>query len=395
MKKEMTRRSFVGLSGLGALSVALSGGIPASSKSADKLLLYAGTYTNSGKSKGIYVLEFDLKKGTLTPRHVVDGVAEPSFLAIAPDRKHLYAVNELVEFDGKPSGSVSAFAIDATGNLKFVNRQPSLGGAPCFISITANGRFALVANYVGGNLAILPISKDGSLGTPLAPIQHTGSGPNRDRQLAPHAHSFAPDAANRFALAADLGTDRLMIYGLDAETGKLVPGAAQASFAAKPGAGPRHFAFHPAGRHVFLINELSLSITSLNYDAAAGTLTEIETVPTLPAGASATGASCADIHVSPNGKFVYGSNRGHNSIVVYRFDAKTGKLSLVGHVATGGKRPRNFAIDPTGRYLLAANQDSDSIVVFRIDGRTGKPVPTGQTAAVPVPVCLKFMEPIK
>lgn len=356
------------------------------------MLLYIGTYTSTGKSEGIYVHKFNAETGKLTPLHTVKNVLEPSFLAIDKSRKYLYAVNELVEYEGKKSGAVSAFAIDQkTGNLQLLNKQPSLGDAPCFITTSENEKFVLVANYLGGNVSVYPIEKDGKLGASTDLAQHTGFGPNKDRQEAAHAHSITLDRNNRFAFAADLGIDKLMIYSFDAQTGKLKPNEAQAFYQTKAGAGPRHFSFHPKGKFAFLINELDLTITSLAYDEKLGTLKEIQTVPTLPAGISGASNSCADIHVSPNGKFLYGSNRGHNSIVSYKIDEKTGQLEYIEHVSTGGKKPRNFAIEPNGKFLLAANQDSDSIVVFRIDEKTGKLQSTANKAQVPVPVCLKFI----
>jgi 6-phosphogluconolactonase len=391
IKNKFTRREFLGIGLAGAASVMLSQKMNAQKK-AKELLLYIGTYTSTGKSEGIYVHKFNSETGKLAPLHVVKGVAEPSFLTIDKDRKYLYAVNELLEYEGKKSGAVSAFAVDQkTGNLRFLNRQTSLGGAPCFITTSENQKFVLVANYLGGNVTGFPIEKDGKLGASVSLAQHTGFGPNKDRQEAAHAHSITLDRNNRFAFAADLGIDKLMIYAFDAQTGKLKPNEAQAFFQTRGGAGPRHFSFHPNGKFAFLINELDLTITSLAYDEAAGTLKEIQTVPTLPEKALRAGATCADIHVSPNGKFLYGSNRGHNSLVSYRIDEETGRLEYIEHTPTGGKKPRNFAIEPNGKFLLAANQESDSVVVFRIDEKTGKLQATGNTAQVPVPVCLKFI----
>ena len=355
------------------------------------MLLYIGTYTSSGKSQGIYVHKFNAETGALTPLHTIKNVAEPSFLTIDKDRKYLYAVNELLEYEGKKSGAVSAFAIDRkTGNLEFLNRQTSLGGAPCFITASNNQKFVLVANYLGGNVSVYPVGKDGRLGASVDLVQHAGIGPNKDRQEAAHAHSITLDRNNRFAFAADLGIDKLMIYRFDDRTGKLTPNEAQPFYQTKAGAGPRHFSFHGNGKFAFLINELDLTITSLAYDEKNGTLKEIQTVPTLPAGAPTAGVTTADIHVSPNGKFLYGSNRGHNSLVSYKIDENTGKLEYIEHVSTGGKKPRNFTIAPDGKFLLVANQDSDNIVVFRIDEKTGKLQSTGSVAQVPVPVCLKF-----
>ena len=393
IKNKTTRRAFLAIGLSGAASLLVAGQTAAqTNKKAKEMLLYIGTYTSTGKSQGIYVHKFNAETGKLTPLHTVKDVLEPSFLTIDKSRKYLYAANELLEYEGKKSGAVSAFAIDQkTGNLQFLNKQPSLGDAPCFITSSENEKFVLVANYLGGNVSSFPIEKDGKLGASVDLAQHTGFGPNKDRQEAAHAHSITLDRNNRFAFAADLGIDKLMIYRFDDKTGKLNPNEAQAFYQTKPGAGPRHFSFHGSGKFAFLINELDLTITSLAYDEKLGTLKEIQTVPTLPAGVSGAGNSCADIHVSPNGKFLYGSNRGHNSIVSYKIDEKTGRLEYIEHVSTGGKKPRNFAIEPGGKFLLAANQDSDNIVVFRIDENTGKLRSTGNVAQVPVPVCLKFI----
>ncbi|MBK8811202.1 MAG: lactonase family protein [Acidobacteria bacterium] len=387
-----TRREFLG-TGLAAALMLTGNGRAQTKGKSRTMLLYVGTYTSKTKSEGIYVFRFDAATGNLQRLHIAKDVADPSYLTVSNDRKHLFAVNELVEYDGQKSGAVSAFAIDPeTGDLTFLNKQPSLGGAPCFITTSNDRKFALVANYVGGNISVFPIEKDGRLGASVALARHSGSGPRKDRQAAAHAHSINLDPANRYAFAADLGIDRLMIYAFDSQTGQLKPNDNQAYFQCKPGAGPRHFTFHPNGRLAFLINELDLSITSLSYDAERGTLKEIQTVPTLPANASTAGASCADIHVSPDGKFLYGSNRGHNSIVAYRVYQTTGKLEYLGHATAGIKKPRNFAIVPDGRFLLVANQESDSIVVFRRDLKTGKLTSTGISTSVPAPVCLKFIQ---
>ncbi len=393
IKNKFTRREFleIGLSGAASLMLAQKA-FAQTNKKSKVMLLYIGTYTSSGKSEGIYVHKFDLETGKLTPLHIVKDVLEPSFLTIDKSRKYLYAANELLEYEGKKSGAVSAFAIDQkTGNLQFLNKQSSLGDAPCFITTTENEKFALVANYLGGNVSVYPIEKNGKLGASVDLAQHTGFGPNTDRQKSAHAHSITLDRNNRFAFAADLGIDKLMIYAFDAKTGKLKPNEKQPFYQTKAGAGPRHFSFHPNGKQAFLINELDLTMTSLAYDEKIGTLKEIQIVSTLPAGVSTVGATCADIHVSPNGKFLYGSNRGHNSIVSYKIHEKTGRLEYIEHTLTGGKKPRNFAIAPDGKFLLVANQDSDNIVVFRIDEKTGKLQTTGNMAQVPVPVCLKFI----
>jgi len=361
-------------------------------KNPKEMLVYIGTYT-SGKSRseGIYIYKLDFASGALEPYKTVKNVVEPSFLAIDKNKKYLYAVNETIEYEGAKSGAVSAFAINQkTGDLEFLNKQPSLGGAPCHVSVSDNGKFVLVANYIGGNVAVFPIEKNGNLGAAIDLEQHGGeTGPNKDRQEAAHAHSINLDENNRFAVACDLGTDKIMVYQFDGESGKLKSNE-QPYFQTKAGAGPRHSVFHPNGKTAFVINELDSSVTSLSFDAKRGTLKEIQTIPTLPVGWAGAN-TCADIHVAPNGKFLYGSNRGHDSIVSYKINEKTGGLELVEHVSTGGKTPRNFAIDPSGKFLLAANQNSDSIVIFRIDEQSGKLSATGKTVQVPSPVCLKLI----
>lgn len=389
----ITRREFLAACGVAGLTMSL-GGLANSQNAgrARELLVYIGTYTSGeSKSEGIYICKLNPDSGALSLYRTVRGVEEPSFLAIDKGRKSLYAVNETVEYQGQKSGAVSAFAIDRkTGDLRFLNKQPSLGGAPCHVSVSDSGKFVLVANYLGGNAAVFPVEKDGRLGAAIDIEQHSVSGPNKERQKPPHAHSIVLDGKNRFAFVNDLGLDKVMIYRFDAKSGKLEPNAAQPFYETRPGAGPRHFKFHPNGKLAFVINELDMTVSSLAYDPKQGSLKEVHTLSTLPAGFSGAN-SCADIHVSPDGAFLYGSNRGHDSIVSYRIDDRTGKLEPIEHVPTRGKTPRNFAVDPTGKFLLVANQKSDSVVVFRIDGRSGELRPTGNKISVPSPVCLKLV----
>jgi 6-phosphogluconolactonase len=386
-----TRREFLSTAVAGSTALLLTRGVSATpSPWQREMRIYVGTYTSNSKSEGIYVCKFDLETGKITIISTATDVPDPSFLTLDRSGEHLYAVNELLEFEGKSSGSVSSFAVDPkTGSLKFVNKQPSMGGAPCHISIAENGKFILVANYLGGNVSVFQIGSDGRIGPSTDLAQHTGFGPNKDRQLSAHAHSITLDNNGRFAIAADLGIDRVMIYAFDRGLGRLKPNLAQPFFQAKPGAGPRHFAFHPKGKLAFVINELSSSVTSLSYDGKAGTLKEIETLSTLSPGFSGQN-TCADLHVSPDGKFLYGSNRGSDSIAVFSIDEDSGKLTFIENTPSGGKKPRNFAIDPTGNFLLAANQETGNIVVFRIDKRTGKLLNTGQAIDIPAPVCIKF-----
>jgi 6-phosphogluconolactonase len=330
--------------------------------------------------------------GALTEPELAAEIRNPSFLAIAPNRKFLYAVGEIDDFNGKRTGAVNAFSIDgASGKLTLLNQQSSEGTGPAHVAVDKSGKVVLVANYGGGSVSALPVQADGKLGEATSKIQHTGSSVNPSRQKEPHAHSFnlAPD--NRFAFAADLGLDKIFIYKLDSEKGTLTPNDPPFGVV-KPGSGPRHFAFHPNGRFAYVINEIVCTVTAFSYDAKRGALTEIETVSTLPPDeAMKPSYSTAEVQVHPSGKFVYGSNRGHNTIVVYAVDQKTGRLTWVENQSTQGKTPRNFGIEPGGRFLLAANQDSDDVFVYRIDLNTGKLTPTGASVKVGAPVCVKFL----
>ncbi len=356
---------------------------------ADKLQVYVGTYT-SGKSKGIYLMELDLATGALSAPELAAEVSNPSFLAIHPTRKFLYAVGEMNTFDGKKSGAVSAFAIDPkTGKLTLLNQQASQGGGPCHLVTDKDGKHVLVANYGGGSVAALPIQQDGKLGAATSFVQHKGSSVNPRRQEGPHAHSINLDAGNRFAVVADLGLDQLRVYRFDPAKGTLTANEPPSASVAA-GSGPRHFAFHPSGKHAFAINELTSTLTAFSYDSQKGVLRELQTLSTLPQDFKGNN-STAEVQVHPSGKFVYGSNRGHDSIAIFAFDPETGKMTAAGHESTQGKTPRNFALDPTGTYLLAENQASDSIVVFRIDPKTGSLKATGHKVEIPSPVCIRMM----
>jgi 6-phosphogluconolactonase len=385
------RREFLRLAGLGGLGLMLPSSIRVLSAKTRELLVYVGTYT-TGKSEGIYLYRLNLPSGELKHVATTTGVVNPSFLALAPSRRYLYAVNEVEDFDGKKSGALSSFAVDRrTGKLQALNQRSSLGDAPCYVTVDAGGRFVLVANYTGGNVAVFPVQSDGSLGQATDMKQDQGSSANRERQEGPHAHFIALDPSNRFAYSCDLGTDKIMIYRFDARNGKLLPGE-QPWVRVKPGAGPRHLAFYPSGKYVFVLNEMHATVTSFARDPEKGSLKELQTLPTLPKNFMGPNSS-ADIHVSPDGHFLYCSNRGHDSIAIFAIDQRHGALTLVGHEPTRGMTPRNFAIDPTGAFLLVANQKSDNIVVFRVDQKTGRLNSTGQVVTVPSPVCLKFTTP--
>lgn len=353
------------------------------------LWVYVGTYTGKG-SKGIYRFDLEPASGKLNSRALAGETANPSFLAIHPNRRFLYAVGEVADFSGKKSGTVSAFTIDPkTGDLALLNRQPSEGVGPCYIVVDRAGKHVLAANYGGGSACVLPVGADGRLGAATGFTQHKGSGTNPQRQEAPHAHSINLDAANRFAFVADLGLDKVFVYRYDAAKGTLTPNDPPAAEVA-PGAGPRHFAFHPDGRHAYVINELNSTVTPFAYDPERGVLKALPSVSTLPPGYRGN-TTTAEVQVHPSGKFLYGSNRGHDSIAVFALDPRPGAPRLVAHQTHHIKTPRNFGIDPTGTYLIVANQDGNSLVVFRIDPASGKLTRTGHEAEVPVPVCVKMM----
>jgi 6-phosphogluconolactonase len=349
------------------------------------LLFYIGTYADS-QSTSIHLCHLDPERGELKYFDGVKGGANPSFLALHPSGRYLYAVNELTTWQGQPGGALSAFTVDPlTGQLAFLNQQPSLGTDPCHLIVDRLGRYLLAANYSSGTLAMYPIMNNGKLGMASDCVQHQGHSRDPQRQAGPHAHSIDMDPANRFALSCDLGIDQVLIYRPDFKKGKLLPHAAAVM---RPGVGPRHLVFHPDGRFVYVINELEPTITVFAYESASGSLREIDTIATLPGDYSGPHAG-AEITVHPSGNFVYGSNRGHDSIAMYRVDKTTGKLTLQGHELTQGKTPRHFVIDPTGAFLLAANQDSNSIILFGIDPRTGA-LQQRHRIEIPKPVCLLF-----
>jgi len=383
---KLSRRQFLkagGVSLFGAFVFRADGWI----KQPRELTLYAGTYT-SGKSEGIYGYRMDRVSGALTRFNAFKSI-NPSFLTIDRSKRYLYAVNEVNDFLGKPSGAASAFAIDRlTGNLRLLNEQATQGADPCHLTVDSRRRVLLVANYSGGNISVLPIRADGTLGVVVDLEQHEGSGV-KEQQKGPHAHCIILDRFERHALASDLGTDKVMIYRFDRASRKLTP-ATQPSAQLQPGAGPRHLALHPNGKFLYVIDELDSTLAVFRYNELEGTLSPIETVSTLPSDFSGV-SYCADVHISSSGKFLYGSNRGHDSIVVFAIDQRTGKLELVQHVSTQGKWPRNFTLDPTGRFLLVANQRTDNVVVFSIVSSTGRLIPTGIVEEIPSPVCLRFL----
>jgi 6-phosphogluconolactonase len=348
--------------------------------------LFVGTYTEheGSQSQGIYVYRMDPSSGKLTFEWETKGVLNPSFLDLHPERDFLYAVNEVHRFGGEDGGGVSAFSVDpASGELRLLNAYSSHGKDPCYISIEQTGRFALVANYTSGTVAMLPIRADGQLGPATDVIQHSGSSVHPERQTNPYAHCIRPDPTNRFAIATDLGADKLLIYRMDLENGKLKK---YEEVKVQPGAGPRHIIFHPNGYFMYLINELNSTLIVYRYHS--GSLEELQTITTLPWGFQGENL-CADLHI--RGKYLYASNRKHDSLALYLIDENTGRLTYEADIPSGGKEPRSFVIDPSGSFLLAAHERSDNIVVFRIDPATGNLSPTGQEAKLSQPVCVRFV----
>ena len=353
--------------------------------------VFFGTYTK-GKSKGIYRARLDTATGKLSAAEVAAECKDPAFIAVHPTEKFLYAIDESSDPAKTPGKGVSAYAVDGrTGSLTLLNEQSAAGPGPCHLAVDPDGKAVLIANYSGGSVAALPISADGKLGASTGALQHKGSSVHPTRQKAPHAHGIYVAPGKRFAVVPDLGMDKVLIYRLDAAKAALTPNT-PASVSLPPGSGPRHLAFHANGKVVYVINELTCTMSVFAFDAQRGEMKDVQNISTLPPGETVqAGMSTAEVMAHPSGKFLYGSNRGHNTIVVYASDPATGKLTYVENVSTQGKTPRHFAIDPTGMWLLAENQGSDTVVVFRIDADSGRLTPTGQSLEVPVPVAAVFV----
>jgi len=355
---------------------------------AESNFLYVGTYTG-GKSEGIYAYRFDSETGEVRELGLAAKAVNPTFLAVHPGGKLVYAANEVGEWNGKPGGYVTAYRVEpATGKLLELNRQSAVGGGPCHLNVDSTGKNLLVANYGGGSVAVLPIADDGSLKPHSAFVQHVGSSVNPARQKEPHAHSVNLSLDNRFAFVADLGTDKIHAYAFDAAAGSLTA-KPELDVVLPPGSGPRHFAFGPKGARAYVINELLQTLASLRYAPKAGKLTVLDSVSTLPDAKPVPGNSTAEVRVHPNGNFVYGSNRGHDSITVFAV-GKGGKLAPVQNMPVGGRTPRNFNFDPSGKFLFAGHQGSDSFAIFSVDAKTGQLSATGKTQQVGAPVCFRF-----
>ena len=355
-------------------------------------IFYVGTYTEDGsKSKGIYAYRYDAATAQVTPLGLAAETTNPSFVALDPTGHFLYAVNELQNYKGPNSGGVSAFSIDrATGKLTFLNEVQSRGADPCYITVDKTGKWVLVANYTGGSVAVFPVHADGSLGEATTFIQHSGHGTNPQRQEGPHAHSIDLSPDNRFAFVDDLGLNELITYKFDHTKGSLTPSDPR-FVKLDPGAGPRHFALDPNGKFAYVIAEMHSTVTAFSADLKAGTFHPLQTISALPKDFSGRNDD-AEIEVHPSGKFLYASNRGHDSITVFAIDPTKGTLTTVEHASTQGKEPRNFVIDPTGKFVFVANQKSDNIVIFKIDQKTGRLTPTGQVLEVGSPVCVRFLK---
>lgn len=376
-----------GLRQLSLLAVML---VAASAALAGEYLMYVGTYTGKG-SEGIYAYRFDPATGKTKSVGLAAKTDNPSFLAVDPSGRFLYAVNELDTYANQPTGAISAFAIDrVSGRLKLLQQVSSLGADPAHLSLDKSARHLLVANYNGGNVAVFPVGNDGRLGKRTAFVQDAGASVNPERQAGPHAHSIQLSNDNRYAITADLGIDKLLVHRFDADTGFLTPASPEFVAVAR-GAGPRHVAFAPSGKVVYVVNELANTVAVFAYDPGAGTLHLIQTNPTLPKKFAGKKNTAAEIALDAKGRYLYVSNRGHDSIAVFSVNPGNGKLKSAHWVSSGGRTPRHFAIDPTGKWLIAANQDSNDIKLFRINQRSGRLKPASQSLKIGSPVCVVFV----
>ena len=369
------------------IAIAFATTLDQTSAAPTRALVCFGSYSTPDK-ESVHLFQLNLQDGSLKKLNAVDGLSNPSFLKIHPNGKYLYTVNEVSTFDGKKSGGVTAFALDVNGGkLNKINQQPSGDTGPCHLTVDATGKYVLVAHYGGGSTSVLPIKIDGSVGAVVSQIKHKGSSVH-SRQKAPHAHAVHVGPNNKFAFAPDLGIDKVLVFSFDEKTGAI----AETKFDGaklEPGSGPRHFGFHPDGKFAYVINEIKQTVTAFRYNAKRGRLRTLQTLSTVPHPVD--GNSTAEVLVHPTGQFLYGSNRGHNSIAMFRINKKNGKLTALGHESTRGSTPRNFGIDPTGQFLLAANQQSDNVAVFRINQETGKLKFTGNEIKLSKPVCVRMI----
>lgn len=377
-------------------SIVLLTAVAAAGVQSGKYLFYVGTYTEQGsKSKGIYAFSYDAANGNIENLGLAAETTNPSWLAISPNGRFLYAVNEVQNYKGPNSGGVSAFSIDrdknghANGKLTFLNEVRSGGADPCYVTVDKTGKWVLIANYTGGSVAVFPVRKDGSLGEPSDFVQHEGHGSDPKRQQGPHAHSINLSPDNKFAFVDDLGLDEFRVFKFDAARGGLTMNIPPVAL--DPGTGPRHFTLYPNGTFAYIIGEMKGTVTVLQSARKPALFEKIQTVSTLPADFKGEKED-AEIEIHPSGRFLFTSNRGEaNTIAVFAIDPEKGTLSPVQYAPTEGKTPRSFAIDPTGRLLFAENQNSNSIVVLRIDQKTGRLTPTGKVLDAASPVCIKFL----
>jgi 6-phosphogluconolactonase len=357
--------------------------------SAAEPLVFISAFS-SGDKAGIHAFRFNSETGALQPLHRTTDIQNPFFLAVSPDQRFLYAINA-EKFGGAEDEFVAAYALEGrSGQLRRLNQQSARGTASCYLDVDATGKTVVVANYASGSVASLPVQKDGALGEAVSLMQHAGSGADPVRQKGPNAHSIVVSPDNRFALSADLGIDKILVYQLHAATAELTPNEAQPFAKMQPGSGPRHLTFHPNGRHVYVINELANTVTCFDYGAASGTLTERQTISTLPSGFVGKSFT-ADLKITPDGMFLYGTNRGHDSIASYRI-AEDGRLTLISIDPSLGKGPQNLLITPDGRWLLCANMPGNSVAVFRIDATSGKITATGTPVEMPMPSCIRWLK---
>ena len=359
------------------------------SQNGKEQIVVIGTYTTpeQSTSEGIYVYGLEPGSGNLHLKSILKDLTNPSYLAIHPQTGNVYALDESRTFEGRPGGGVVALSVDPQiESVRVLNKQSSGGEDPCYISIERTGRYALAANYSSGSVAMLPIVDDGRLGGVCSLIQHSGSSIHPQRQDQAHAHCILPDPTNTFAVACDLGIDKLLIYRMDLAVGELI---SHAEVTVAPGSGPRHLVFHPNGRYAYLVCELSSTVIAFTWDPEGGAFEEFQTIRTLPPDFHGTNLA-ADIHITPDGQFLYASNRGHDSFACYEVGPDSGVLTLKHHTSSGGAEPRGFAVDPSGKLLLAANQNSDNLVPFLIDPGMGHLSRAGEEVRVSMPVCVKF-----
>ncbi len=361
-------------------------------------IVLIGTYTQpirfgtgrilEGRGEGIYCYRFDPENGSFRFVSLAKGVVNPSFLTATRDLKYVYAVNELKKAEGQDSGMLSAFAFEASsGSLTYLNRQLTMGTDPCFVELDRGEKFAAVANFMSGSVAVFPLTTDGSLGKAVSFIQHSGGSVDPVRQTGPHAHSIIFDPSNRTMFVPDLGLDSMVAYDFDGSTGRTSANPSRCA-ASVPGVGPRHMEIHPSGRFAYTVNELGSTVTASGYDAKTMRLSAFQEISTLPAGYSGS-STCADLHIGHSGQYLYASNRGHDSIAIYSIDPGTGRLAALGHESTRGGVPRNFTLDATGQWMLVANQDTDQIVLFRVDQASGMLRYSGTELNIPTPVCVR------